>query len=325
VAGLFSFPGKILAALWELIRGNISNPEFLFKNLAIFPQSVYLARWVKQNGITYLFGYWATYPASVAMAVSRMTGVPFGFMGHAHDIYAKTTHLAAKMRAADFISTCTASNREYLAKIEPSALDKIRVLRHGLSLEKYECASKPEGPVFILSVGTLWPHKGHGYFLEAMALLRKAGMDVRGAIVGGGPLLSALSKKRAELGLDGVVEITGPLKHAQVIPYYKKAHVFVLAAQAESHWGIPNVILEALAAGAAVVTTKFGSVEEVIQDERTGLIVPGKSCGALAGALARLCVDETLRQALASSGREIVRAQFDIRTCLAEYLQRFGG
>ena len=117
--------------------------------------------------------------------------------------------------------------------------------------------------------------------------------------------------------------MTGPLKQSQVIPYYKKADVFVLMAQSEWHWGIPNVLIEALAAKTAVITTKFGSVEELVQDGKTGRIVPSKNPAILADTLEEYYRHPSLRQQHALEGHGLVVEYFDLNKNVETYLSKF--
>ena len=119
------------------------------------------------------------------------------------------------------------------------------------------------------------------------------------------------------------VALTGALAQKDVLPHYARASIFVLMAQPEWHWGVPNVVVEALAAGEAVVTTRFGSVEELVRDGETGLLVPPRDPGALAAALRRLDEDEPLRARLAATGRAAVARDYDLDRTAAWYVARF--
>ncbi|MBI4430105.1 MAG: glycosyltransferase [Candidatus Omnitrophica bacterium] len=317
-------PARVLGALKTLIFGNLRNIEFLLKNLAFFPKAVYLADLVERQGIDHIHAYWATYPASVALAVSQITGKPFSFTGHAHDIYLNTTHLGAKIMKAKFVATCTQKNKDYLKLISPEyPAERILVIHHGIELQKFYFESKNGDTAQILSVGTLQRHKGFEYFIEALGKLKERGVSFHATIVGGGPLEEKLRERIQLLGLQESVTLTGPLKQDAVIPYYRYAHIKVLMAQPEWHWGIPNVFIEALAAKAAVVTTKFGSVEELVKDGISGVIVPPKDSGALAAVLENLITNSELRDRLAEAGYETVVRQFDLEKNVGKYVQCF--
>jgi len=319
-------PRRYLRALGRLVAGNLRSPEALVKNLVFFPRAVCLAHWALENDVTHLHAGWATYPASAALVAAEIADLPFSFSGHAHDIYLDTTHLPEKLGRAAFVTTCTASNRDHLRRLAPDCPEQRIVLaRHGIRLEAFAPTARTDNPVSILSVGTLFPHKGFEYLIDALGLLAEHGVGFRATIVGGGPLEAALRARVRRAGLEERVTLTGALTQAQLMPHFARASIFVLAAQPEWHWGIPNVIVEALAARNAVVTTRFGSVEELVADGETGLLVPPKDPAALAAALSRLAGDRALRTRLAEAGHAVVAREFALERCVAAYVRRFQG
>jgi len=324
---LASRPLRYFRALARLIVGNLKSPEFLIKSLAFFPKAVYLSVWIKQEGITHLHAYWATYPASVALVASEITGISFSFTGHAHDIYLDTTNLREKMNRSSFMTTCTSQNKDYLRKVVPSCPEtKILVSYHGLELEQFSVDGKTRNGILqILSVGTLHYYKGFNYLIDALSLLKQKSLDFHCTLIGGGPMESDIRKHIRMLGLEENVTMTGALKQAAVIPYYKSSDLLVLMAQSEWHWGIPNVLIEALAAKTAVITTRFGSVEELIRDGETGLLVPSKDAGVLAEAIERLYADDSLRTRLTQAGHERVAEHFDLEKNIEVFAGRLTG
>lgn len=318
-------PLRYFGTLAKIFCGNFLSPQFLIRSLVFFPKSVLFADWAMKNGVTHIHAYWATYPATVAFAVHELAGIRYSFMGHAHDIYLDTTFLPEKMMKSSFISTCTTSNKDHLAKVAPAYdRERIRIIHHGLDLKQFESVPDKKNEVFeILSVGTLQYYKGFNYLLDSLAILRDRGIRFHCTIVGGGPEEKNLKEQRARLELEHTVTMTGPLKQNEVIPHYKKADVSVLMAQSEWHWGIPNVLIESLAARTAVITTRFGSVEELIQQDRTGLIVTAKDPLSLADALQRYQQNPALRQKHVEAGNDLVRREFTLETNVREYVERF--
>ncbi len=310
----FAHPLRYLHAFFGLVIGNLKSPKFLLKSLAFFPKAVYLAKWVQQEQVTHIHAYWATYPASVALIAAEITKIPFSFTGHAHDIYLDITYLAEKIKRASFVTTCTQQNKKHLMKVAPRySSSRILINYHGLNLEQFRVNGKARNSTFeILSVGTLHYHKGFQYLLPALGILKDKGLNFKCTIIGGGPLESDLRKHIRLLELEPYVVMTGPLKQNEVLPYYKKADLLVLMAQPEWHWGIPNVLIEALAAKTPVITTRFGSVEELVKDQETGILVPPKDPAVLAEVIERLYRNDALRTSLAEKGYRFVVQHFDL-------------
>ncbi|MBI4358113.1 MAG: glycosyltransferase [Candidatus Omnitrophica bacterium] len=307
-------PLRYWRALKRLVFGNFRSPHFLIKSLAFFPKAIYLARWLQKSSVTHIHAYWATYPASVALVASEITGIPFSFTGHAHDIYLDTTHLKEKIMRSAFVTTCTQQNKTHLMNVAPRYnRNQIIVNYHGVELSSFDVNGKVRNKRFeILSVGTLHYYKGFQYLIPALGLLRDKGLDFKCTIVGGGPLESDLRKHIRLLNLEPYVLMTGPLKQSEILPYYKRADLLVLMAQPEWHWGIPNVLIEALAAKTPVITTRFGSVDELVKENETGLLVAPRDPPALAAATEKLYRDDFFRQKLAEAGCRVVSALFDL-------------
>jgi len=163
----------------------------------------------------------------------------------------------------------------------------------------------------VLCAGRLSTEKGQADLLEAVALIAKM-PDIprfRLLLAGDGVERQHLEQLSARLGIQEKVIFAG---HASDMrPYYAMASMLVLPSHSE---GSPNVVLEALAAGLAVAATTVGGVPEILEEGRTGLMVPPRNSAALAEATARLLRDPGLRCRLASVGQEYVMRSFTPET-----------
>ena len=321
-------PGRYLAALGEIIRLHWPSPEMLFKSLAIFPQAVYFARLCRLKGIDRVHGQWATYPASAALVISRLNRNNFSFTGHAHDIYLKTTALKGKLRRADFVITCTAANRDYLLSQAPD-IDpgKINIIYHGVDLDHYPFRGRRryplEGEFRILSVGSLFDCKGYETLLSACRFLQDKDFDFRCRIVGGGYLEGRLIKLVQEWGLSPRVEFTGYQRQEEMPEHYRWADLLVLAAVGRIHWGIPNVLLEALATGVPVACTPLPSLPELLGEPTCGFTFPEDSPDRIAELIVRISRQGDLLAAMGAAGRKKVEGKWDIRINSVEIAELF--
>src|SRR5262249_30897203 len=120
------------------------------------------------------------------------------------------------------------------------------------------------------------------------------------------------------LGLTEQVRLVGYQPQEEVIPAYHRAAAVALPAHLEDHFGIPNILIEGLAAGAPVVCTELPSLHELIEHGTSGLFVPERDPKALADALQRLLVDPADAARMAAEGRRRVAASFDMKQTVAQ-------
>jgi glycosyltransferase involved in cell wall biosynthesis len=176
--------------------------------------------------------------------------------------------------------------------------------------------------VRILSVGRLIEEKGFIYLLRALKLLQDRGCTFRCEIVGA-PDESSASGYYAELqalwrrlGLEPVVTFVGALPFNGVLEKYADADMFVLPSVTAASGGrdvTPNALIEAMAMGLPVVSTRMSGIPEIVEHGVSGLLVPPRNDRALAHALEGLIADPCLRRRLGQNARRRVEVRFDIR------------
>ncbi len=164
--------------------------------------------------------------------------------------------------------------------------------------------SRDQDPLRLLMVAQLRSQKGHDVLLEAVARVRE---PVSLTLAGDGPEKAALERHIARLDLGPRVRLAGFVD--DVATLLDETDVVVLPSRFE---GLPLAVLEAMAAGVAVVATRVPGTADVITDGQTGLLVPPEDPVALAAAIRRLARDPTLRERLARAGCELARSRFDV-------------
>ena len=167
--------------------------------------------------------------------------------------------------------------------------------------------------------------------IRICAELRDRGIPFGCDIVGGGPLESELRGMIAEAGLDGKVLLHGAQPQTVVRRLMASARVFALAAQVEGDGGsdnLPTVIMEAMAAGLPVVSTRVAGIPEMVDENATGRLVAPDELVLFADRLADYLRDPDLGRQHGSRGRERAEEKFAISTAaqgLAELLVKKGG
>lgn len=166
----------------------------------------------------------------------------------------------------------------------------------------------------VLCVGRLERRKGQDVLVEAVRVLAQRGRDVRlvltGADTGSGPFGRSMRRSLEQRlgGLAGRVEFTGPLPRSALGGLIGSASVCVFPARWDN---FPNALLEAMACGAAVVSSDAGGPGEIIEDGVSGLLCPAEDAASLADAIDRALGDAGLRERLGAGARERVRALCD--------------
>lgn len=162
--------------------------------------------------------------------------------------------------------------------------------------------------LLVGSVAALTAEKNHAALIEAFALLDPARSGAQLVIVGDGPLHADLSAHARRLGIAAHVHLPG--FQEDVRSWLSAFDVFVFPSRKE---GMPMTVLQAMAAGRAVLASRAGGIPEIVQDGASGVLVPVDDGAALAAALADLVDDAPLRAALGAAAVQRVQAAFDFR------------
>jgi glycosyltransferase involved in cell wall biosynthesis len=144
--------------------------------------------------------------------------------------------------------------------------------------------------------------KGQDVLLKALADLRD--LNWRLTLAGDGPDRRLLEQQVAHLGLEERVEFLGDTPNAEVRELLSTHDVFALSSRNE---GLPLSLLEAMACELPCVATDVGSVREILQDEKGGLLVKAEDAASLGRALRRMIEDEALRRRCATHAMALVR------------------
>lgn len=169
----------------------------------------------------------------------------------------------------------------------------------------------------IVCVGRLSREKGQDVLLDAFARLPDSVVRLR--LVGSGPTERDLRERATRLDIAQRVDFAGELSHVEAIDAVRRARIAVIPSRRE---GFSLACLEAMSAGAAIVATRCGGPEELLDEGQCGLLVPVDDPTALADALKRLLAGDDLRHRLGAAARRRATAVYD-RERVADELERF--
>ena len=307
--------------------------DFSASRIRRFGQALVLANELPGD-VAQLHAHFLHTPASVTRYAAGLLGLPWTGSAHAKDIWTTPDwDLREKLASCAWLVTCTATNCAHLSAMAPAG--RVELVYHGLDLARFPPApgERPErasasndGRITILSVGRLVEKKGTDVLLDALAQL-PAGIPWHLVHVGGGPLAGDLKRRAEALGITGRIEWRGAMTQTELIVEYRAADVFALAsriARDGDRDGLPNVLMEAQTQGLPCVATRVSAIHELIEHDRTGLLVAPDSPHELAAALEALMESPELRRRLGEAGRQRVAAEFTMEANIGRLAGKFG-
>lgn len=318
---MLSFLGRMTIDLWH-------RPVALGKSLVAIFRAVGRLHMLRRFSPQLIHAPWATYPATVAWLLSRLLDRPFSFTSRAHDIFIEDHMMARKLQSAALAVTITEYNRRFMAQWMPSPGSiPVHVIHSSLNLPELPFVRAGRHSRKLLSVGRLVPMKGFDILLAALAELNGRGTHFSCTIIGEGPERPRLEALRRELGLEACVDLPGPMPQNEVVRHMSESTLMVLpcvvAPNGQSD-GIPNVLMEAMATGLPVVSTRISGIPELVEDGVNGRLVPAQDAPALAATVEALLQDAQLCETFAQAGRRKVERDFDVRIEAGKLLERFG-
>jgi glycosyltransferase involved in cell wall biosynthesis len=203
---------------------------------------------------------------------------------------------------------------------------KIVMVHNGVSCQQaaFPTATKRreftggENSAIVTAVGRLAVEKGYGYLIDAAREVCAAAPGTRFLIVGNGPEEQALSTRIRGAGLEAHVRLLG--RREDIADILAVTDVFVMPSLTE---GMPMALLEAMAAGKAVVATPVGEIPRMIDDGRSGLLVRPRDARGLAEAIAGLLKDRQRAMMLGRAARQRVEADFSAERMAVRYMEMY--
>ncbi len=322
-------PAAYVRAWWRAIRGNLSSPKFLSRALVVVPKAAYAARRMVELDVDHLHAHYATHPALFAYVVNLLTGIPYSFTVHAHDLYVERPMLREKIAASRFVVAISEFNRRMMIDLYGSiAAERVVVVHCGIDPALFRpCERSSRSDIFtIVCVASLAGYKGQRYLIDACARLRDRNVPFRCLLIGEGEDRPRLEAQIRDLNLEGHVVLMGALPRQRVSEVLQQVDVMALPSVVMPNGkmeGIPVALMEALATGIPVVATAISGIPELVRDGETGLLVPERNAAALADALMRLYADPDLGRRLAATGRELVVREFNLEHNVAQLCRLF--
>lgn len=319
--------GPLYGEIEDLFPRVPQFPLTSFYNANAARQLMRLRNWMISERVDILHAH-DFYAGLLGVAAARLAGVRvIACQRHlrlsdrrAHEWGTRLTH-----RLAHRVLVNSEAIRDHLLAGGHSAPEKIVVIRNGLSAAAERAASDndgraqqraallrelnlDEGAKLIGLVARLQPVKGHRYFIEAASRIAAVEPNAHFLLVGEGALRREIEEQAVRLGVNDRVHLLGDRKDAALVP--AGFDVAVLASLSE---GLPNAVMEAMAAGAPVVATAVGGTTELIIDGVTGFLAPPADADALARRILDALQNPEWSARMAAQGRQRALSQFGMR------------
>jgi colanic acid/amylovoran biosynthesis glycosyltransferase len=286
-----------------------------------FVESVVLWKECRERGIRHIHVHLANVAADIALLASSIGSATepehhwsWSFTMHGPTEFSDVSHyrLAEKLCYAQFVVCISDYARSQLMTLSrPEEWEKLHVVHIGIPIEQFTRSNDeapPRGEPMILFIGRHVPEKGGAVLLEATSLMSKRGRRVSVTLAGDGPSRPTLERLSQSLGLTSQVCFPGAVGQDDIHALYASASIFCLPSFAE---GVPVVLMEAMAMEIPVVTTRITGIPELVDDDRSGVLVAPGRADHLAEALERLLLDPALCRDMGSRARKKVLDEFN--------------
>jgi glycosyltransferase involved in cell wall biosynthesis len=317
--------GRVSAATRETLEKWGRQSDFLR-----LYQAVYVGLRLQQDGIRHLHAHFAGMAARTAFWINQFFEIPYSFTAHANDIFAPrdfVVSLSKLLSNAAAIVTVSDYAAEFLRNRFPETAAKVHRIYNGVDLSRFHPVDFGSGIPAIVSIGRLIEKKGFADLIDACRLLKPRGRDFVCEIIGEGPLETALRSQIARDGLESCVKLVGPRTQSQISLCLSHATIFVLLCTREEGGGmdnLPTVIMEAMAAGLPVISTRLAGIPEMVENDFSGILVAEHDPEAVSAAIEYLIANPERARRFGDRGRAIAREKFSIEASGAALRALFG-
>ena len=307
------------------LSGDVSLKWHAYPLVALFSLFAVLGLWreVRRQKPDVIHAQWLIPGGLIGAVLSRLTSVPLVISVHGSDVFVAERRRIARpaarfaLRSSCHLIACSNDLALRATQLGIHA-ERVSVIPYGVDVDRYGPDDNlaqtiradlgiPEGHHVIMAMGRLVYKKGFSYLLEAMPGVLDQFPNSVLLIAGEGDLGADLELLAGSWGIRQQVIFAGHVAWDQTPSYLAAADVLALPSildQAGNVDGLPNVLLESMASGRAIVASKVAGVPDVITDGENGLLVPEKDADALTEAICTLLRDPALRRHLGSAARD---------------------
>jgi colanic acid/amylovoran biosynthesis glycosyltransferase len=320
-------PEVIRRLLRTMLPGRWSHPEREGESLWGALCGLHLARRFRAEQITHIHAPWACGPATAAWVASHLTGIPYSFTGRAHDVFTPDSLLPEKVRDAELVRGDSRAALQRLSALSGGANGKFQLTYNGVPLTALGPAPvRMQPPYRLLCLGRFVAIKGFDVLIKAARILLDGAVDFQLTMAGSGPRRRQLKDLTRKLGLASQISFPGFISHDRVAELFYGTDIFIMPSTVQASGdrdGLPTVLLEALLHRVPVIATDVAGIGEVIENGKTGFLIPPRDPQAIAEAVLRMIRDRDATLAMAERGQARIRQDFDPETNHRRVLELF--
>lgn len=314
----------------EALRRGLKVFKVRMRNGPNLIGAIQLLRLAKQGGFEIIHSHGYKSNILLGFVPGRLRGIPLVATVHGWTSSGRFSRLIVyewlDRMSLRFMDVIVLVSRTMQSKVKMRTENQARVMViHNGIPPSFELPSQPSPDEEIStfcrdsftlgSVGRLSPEKGYEVLIRAVNTLVGRGLPIKLVILGEGQERTRLERLIADCGLTERVSLPGYKHNAR--DYIPLFDVFVLSSFTE---GLPITLLEAMGSARPIVATKVGSIPDVLDGGKAGLLVDPNQSAALADALESMVNDGKLRQSLARRAGELFSEQYSSRRMAEQYL-----
>lgn len=316
---MFRYPFRYFRTLFISVSDSLKTGIMSHTGMGIlyrFFAASKAAEIILESGSLHIHSHFAHVATDIAMYASWISGIPFSFTSHANDLFQRGWLLKEKVNRSAFAVTISEYNRRFLID-RGAPEEKIHVIHCGVDMEFFRprMTQAVDSITKIGTIGRMVEKKGFDTLIDACELLRKKGCSFHLEIAGSGPLYNDLHDRINVKNLSDKINLIGALPHDRIPAWLKSKDIFALPCKRDKNGdmdGIPVVLMEAMAMGVPVISSRVSGIPELVEDGKTGLLIAENDAESLSDAILKILSDESLRNSIIKNGIEKVKHEFEL-------------
>lgn len=313
--------------LWgyaEALRGDVQLKRgvYALAPLAVASSIQKMMQLTAREKFNLIHAHWVLPNAPAAALVAHIRKIPLVISMHGSDVFMAEKNRvfgAAARWCFDNAAWLTACSDDLMQRALALGADenKTELIPYGADAKAFhvhpEHAARvraelhlEKNDVMILAVGRMVYKKGFEFLVRAMPKILQDAPNARLVVVGYGDLRAELEQQAHALDLNGHVTFAGRVPREEIPAYFAASDIVSVPSvrdDAGNVDGLPNVVLEGMAAGKPIVASNIAGFPDVIENGASGILVEEKNSEALAAAILKLARDENLRERLGTRAR----------------------